>query len=461
MNFLFLSIEDLNDFIEPLGGHPEVRTPNIARLAARSAVFERAYATAPACSPARAAALFGQAPWRTGIYANGHDWRMVHKTGQRLSIVGHMRDAGFATIGAGKIFHLAEAGIDPDEWDDYFVAGRRRHPPTSALARAGEFGPNMDYGPAESDEPQYDELNAERIVAEMTRGADGRFWALGLFRPHLPCIVPQRFFDLYPEEVALPPGMPGPFDMEDERELASVPAEARRFIIRPIGQKIHRGRDYNAFLRAYLASISYADWLVGRLLDRLEDQGLMDSTTIVLWSDHGYQVGEKLAFTKFTLWERALRIPMMVAGPGIVPRRLGQPATNMDLFPTLLALAGARPKQETDGRDLSALLAGGPEDGDAAACAVWGLFPPPKGKDLLAVTARTRRHRFTRYWKGGEELYDHDADPFERRNLLAAPLLGRVARAGLRARLAATLPAPLAKPLPLKSREERLAMAED
>ncbi len=458
MNFLFLSIEDLNDFIEPLGGHPEVRTPNIARLAARSAVFERAYATAPACSPARAAALFGQAPWRTGIYANGHDWRMVHKTGRRLSIVGHMRDAGFATIGAGKIFHLAENGIDPDDWDEYFVEGRRRHPPTSVIARAGEFGPNMDYGPAESDEPQYDELNADRIVSQMTRGADGRFWALGLFRPHLPCIVPQRFFDLYPEEVALPPGMPGPFDMENERELAAVPPEARRFIIRPIGQKIHRARDYNAFLRAYLASISYADWLLGRVLDRLEDQGLLDSTIIVLWSDHGYQVGEKLAFTKFTLWERALRIPMMVAGPGIVPRRIGQPVTNMDLFPTLIALAGAKPKQATDGRDLSALLAGGPEDGEAAALAVWGLFPPPRARDLLAVTARTRRHRFTRYWNGGEELYDHESDPFERKNLAKASPLMRFARSGLRARLAERLPAPLAKPLPLKTREERLAM---
>lgn len=444
MNVLFLSIEDLNDFIEPLGGHPQAITPNLTRLARRAAVFEHAYAPAPACAPARAAVLFGQAPWRTGLYVNAHDWPMAHEAGRRLSLVGRMRDAGFATIGAGKVFHWADKGIDPEDWDEYHVTPKESFPPVSAIVRGGDLGRGSDFGPVDVDEALYDERNTDHICAAMTRGAERRFWALGLFRPHLPFIVPRRFFDLYPERVDPPPGLPQGFDPDDEGALKGLPEEAKSFIPRRLGRGLARYQEYNAFLRAYLASVSYADHLLGRVLDRMEDQGLFESTLVILWSDHGWQFGEKLCFKKFTLWERALRVPLMIAGPGVPARRIAAPVSTLDIFPTLMARAGGGAAQPLDGRDLSPLLAG--EEGRGAAISVWGHMERDGQPARLAATARTATHRYTRYWNGGEELYDHRADPFERRNLLAGR--GRW-RARLRARaLRPLLPARMAPPVP-------------
>ncbi len=419
MNILFVSIEDLNDWIEPLGGHPQVKTPNLNRLAARGMVFDNAYATVPACSPSRTATLFGQAPWHSGVYTNDETWDMAYPAGRRLSLVGAVRNAGWRTTGAGKIFHKDVRGIDPDDWDTYHTdVSHQDYPAISATISKGDLHRLSDFGPVPDDSGCFDARNTDWMCREIYPDTDRQFWGFGLYRPHLPFIVPQAFFDIYPATVAVPPGLKGvSFDPDDRTEVDGLPPESARFANRRIGRKLHRNGEYNAFLRAYLASVSYADALLGRLLDRLDATRQTDNTLIVLWSDHGWQFGEKLAFRKFTLWERALRVPLIVAGPGVVQGRWTRPVSLLDLYPTIMTQTGARPPHALDGIDLLAILRGETPDRADAAMAVWGKFADdPDGQ--MAFTLRTPEHRYTIYWDGGEELYDSRADPFEHQNLM-------------------------------------------
>ncbi len=454
-NILFLSIEDLNDWIAPLGGHPDAVTPNLTRLAARTMVFDHAYAAAPACSPSRTSTLYGQQPWETGIYGNFHKPDHLYPRGMRLSLVGVLRDAGFDTIGAGKVFHVFPKQFDHDEWSEWNPDAPDDFPPISATAKSGDPGANGDFGPDDADRPQYDERNTDWIVARMRPGAEGQFWALGIYRPHLPFIVPRKYFDMLPERVADPPGLGmNAFDPDNEARLAGLPRPARRLIRMNagLGQTLHRHGEYHAFLRAYLASIAYADALLGRVLDRMDETGLWDNTMVVLWSDHGWQLGEKLAFRKFTLWERALRVPLFIGGPGIAPGRIAEPVGLIDLAPTVLSLAGTPVPGRFSGQDLGPALAGSPERLRGHALSVWGAEldrPAPK----LAFSVRTRDHRFIRYWTGAEELYDHSNDPFEHHNLLHDPdPAGRARLKPVIDRLNGLLPGETAAPIRTRPR---------
>jgi arylsulfatase A-like enzyme len=373
MNILFVSIEDLNDWIEPLGGHPQVKTPNLNRLAARGMVFDNASAVAPACSPSRTATLFGQAPWRSGVYTNDETWDMAYPHAQRLSLVGAIRSAGWKTIGAGKVFHKDIRGFDPDDWDQYNTnVGHLNYPPISATVKKGDLRRLSDFGPVQGSKGCFDAQNTNWMCRKIRPGDDGQFWGFGLYRPHLPFIVPQQYFDLYPETVGVPPGLKGvDFDPDDRDEV----------------------------------------------LDRLDETGQTDNTLIVLWSDHGWQFGEKLAFRKFTLWERALRVPLIVAGPGVAVGRWSRPVSLLDIYPTLMAQTGVSAPHDLDGTDLSPILRGETPEGSDGAMAVWGQFEDD-ADGLMAFTLRTPDHRYTIYWDGGEELYDSRADPFEHDNLM-------------------------------------------
>ncbi len=421
MNILFASIEDLNDWIEPLGGHPQVITPNLKRLAERAMLFENAYAPVPACSPSRTATLFGQSPWETGLYSNDETWRDGYPAGKRLSIPGVMRDAGYETIGAGKIFHKDVRGYDPEDWDEYHRGiHHKKYDVISQSVGTGELGRLSDFGPVPDATGCFDAANTDWICERINKGDDKKFWGFGLYRPHLPFIVPQKYFDLYPEVVDVPPGLTGKkFRPGNKAALEGLPPESAVFANRRIGWILKKFGEYNDFVRAYLASVSYADALLGRVLDRLEETGQMDNTLIVLWSDHGWQFGEKLAFRKFTLWERALRVPLMFAGPSIEAGRSNTPVSLIDIFPTLLARAGGAPKHKLSGVDLSPILTGQGDIDRNHVVSVWGNWPND-GSEQLAFTLRSRAHRYTVYWKGGEELYDSEADPFERANLLAS-----------------------------------------
>lgn len=423
-NLLFVSIEDLNDFIEPLGGHPQVRTPNINRLVGRGHLFRHAYTTAPACSPARAAVMFGVPPWESGVYSNAHQWFNAFDPDTAVSLFGALRQNGFQTWGTGKMFY---GGYIAREWDGYHREPNDPYPRMSALQKAYDVKAEMmDYGSSPQEGPLYDERNAGDIIARMTRGAEGQVWSVGIYRPHLPFIAPQRFFDLYPDHVQPVPGLKsGIFDPDNASETEGIAREARNKIVRNVafGRKLHGLQDYSAFLRAYLASVSYADHVLGLLLDRLEEQGLRDSTHVVLWSDHGYHFGEKNKFHKFSLWERSLRIPLVFAGPGIAAGVSDEPVSNIDIGPTVLDLLDcARTGNFASGHSLRPVLCGAPGPTRAPVVSAYGfdVRKPDTDKTVfrLAWSVRNSRYRLIRYWGSGLELYDHTADPHEWVNLI-------------------------------------------
>lgn len=422
-NFLFFSIEDLNDWIEPLGGHPDTKTPNLNRLAARAMVFESAYAAAPACSPSRTATLFGQNPWETGVYANNHKWHDYYTSGGRQSLVGRFRDAGYETRGAGKVFHVAAEHFDYGDWTEFNLLPIGGFPRLSKLQRAKSIGRNTDFGPTDDDLQQFDDLNTDWMIRQMHAGSTGQFWALGLYRPHLPFIVPQRYFDLFKGKIANPPGLGmNRYDPSNLSTQAPLPKAGRAIADdgKFLRRLLDKHNEYENFMRAYLASIAYADALLGKVLDHLDATNLWDSTTVVLWSDHGWQFGEKLAFRKFSLWERALRVPLMFAGPDITAGRSSEPVSLIDIAPTLFSRAGLPRPVQFSGQDLSPILQDTPQPMRGTAVASWGRKFTTDSPQM-AFSVRSRTHRYIFYWDGGEELYDHRYDPYEHVNLMLDP----------------------------------------
>ncbi len=413
-NILLFSIEDLNDWIEPLGGHPQAVTPNLSRLAKRGINYTQAFTTSPACAPARTAALFGQGPWRTGVYGNDQSWAMQYPPGARRSIVGQARAAGWTTVGAGKVFHLGRSGLDMEDWDAFHHLPGERFTPRSTAAKRGHLKGNADFGPVPDDVVLHDELHASWMMDNMEAGAEQQFWALGTFRPHLPFIVPQRYFDMIKTPVSQPPSFGNrAYDPEDHTDLQGLSPFARKISRRWTGRVLQKTGEYEAYLHAYLASVAFADHQLGRLLDHLEATGLSDTTLILLWSDHGWQFGEKLAFRKFTPWERSLRVPFMMAGPGIAPGQSNTPISLLDLYPTLLDLIGRPPPHVLDGQSLWTTASRGPAI--SVHCTDSSGAP---GGDLMSVSLRNKTHRLILYHTGLGELYDHRTDPFEHRNLL-------------------------------------------
>ncbi|MEM9716064.1 MAG: sulfatase-like hydrolase/transferase [Pseudomonadota bacterium] len=441
-NILFLSVEDLNDYITPLGGHPDAVTPNLQRLADRGALFTNAMSTSPACSPARTATMFGQAPWRTGIYFNEHKHWHFYPKASALSLPGYLKSLGWKTYGTGKIFHGRYDCLDMADWSDYFYKPQDKLPAYSKVLKSGMVKPMMDFGAAPRGEPLWDDFNFDFIQSKITPEARGCFWAYGVYRPHLPFIAPEEYFDLIPEQPSNPPGLyPNAYGDHDPT-YERLPEAARMLLWRSAfnGRKMKRTGEYYPYLRAYLASSAYADALIGKVLDRLEETGQADKTLIVLWSDHGQQFGEKTGFRKFTLTERSLRVPIMISGPGISPSKVGDAVSLLDIYPTLLSYLGLDAPHHLDGQDLTPLISGDQNSLRGHAVSVWGV---EEGMDFNpALTVRTKTHRYCFYWNGEEELYDHRTDPFEHHNLAAG-----ADQASLIEELAGRLPNDMAPPI--------------
>ncbi|MEO0343283.1 MAG: sulfatase-like hydrolase/transferase [Pseudomonadota bacterium] len=416
-NILFLSVEDLNDFVTPLGGHPDAVTPNIQRLADRGVLFTNAMSTSPACSPARTAALFGQAPWRTGIYFNAN--KHWHKYGRNTarSLPGYLRKNGWKTYGAGKIFHGPYDQLDMTDWTQFDYTKEK---PVGAISKAAQQGlitKNMDFGPLPRGTRIWDDERLDFTLGKITSNATGCFWSFGVYRPHLPFVVAEEYFDPIPEDPQNPPGMVvAKYGDTDPSNIAlhDAPKELmRRSAFN--GKKLLQTGEFKAYLRAYLASCFYADTLIGRVLDHLDATGQAERTLIVLWSDHGQQFGEKGGLRKFTLSERSLRIPMIFSGPGIQPSRVKEPVSLLDMYPTVMSVLGLEAPDAMDGSDLSGLIYGLSDLPRDHVLSIWGR---EDGADFSpALSVRTKDHRYSFYWNGDEELYNHTRDPYELKNL--------------------------------------------
>ncbi|MCK6503708.1 sulfatase [Myxococcota bacterium] len=434
-NVLFISIDDLNDWGGVLGGHPQAKTPFLDRLASRGVSFTNAHCPAPVCNPSRVAVLTGKRPSTSGVYDNHQALRRAMP--DVATLPQHLRTHGYTVMGAGKVFHAG----DPQSWDDYdpkdgcgrppdagSASPRQKDKPANGIAGSGSF----DWGPgrSENDGKYSDDRVADQVIKWLKKDHDQPFFiAAGLFRPHLPWYVPQAYFDMYPlDRVVLP--VVKPDDLDD------VPEAGRRLARIADHERITKAGKWAHAVQAYLASLTFADAQLGRILDAVVDSDRSKDTIIVVWSDHGWSLGEKQHWKKFALWEECTRVPLVFKVPGLTEKgtTCGRPVGLIDLYPTLLDLCGVPQRANLDGQSLVPLLTDPGAAWERPALTTHGA-----GNHAL----RSERWRYIRYADGSEELYDHDADPNEWTNLAQD---GRHAAA--KAALAAWLPSSDAAPAP-------------
>lgn len=400
-NVLFIAVDDLNHWVGHLGRNKQTKTPNIDRLASRGVTFTHAYCAAPVCNPSRAAVMSGMRPSTTGVYNNGQDWRPVVSPDKCLTTA--FRQAGYFVCGSGKIYH--EAYARRTEWDDYLRGGGGGPTPQGDRGVGGiKFAP-LDC----ADEDLGDWRIVNYGIEQLQKKHDRPFFlAVGLHKPHMPWFVPRKYYDMHPlDKIELPPHREG--DLQD-LPVAGVKMAA------PQGdhaEMLKSGR-WKEAVQGYLAAISYADALIGRLLDAFDKSAYSQNTIIVFWGDHGWHLGEKEHWRKFALWEEATRAPFIWVVPGVTkPGGVCEHTVDfMSIFPTLTDLAGIQTPSHVEGKSIRALL-----DNPSAP---WSQ-PALTTHGLNNHAVRSAGWRYIRYADGGEELYDEAADPFEWKNLAGKP----------------------------------------
>lgn len=419
-NVLFIAVDDLNDWIGCLGGHPQSRTPNMDRLAASGVLFTNAHCAAPACNPSRTAIMTGIAPNVSGLYENGQKMREILPEAQLLPK--YFSEHGYWSAGSGKLLHYF---IDAHSWDQYYPAKETEDPfprtlyPKQRPVSLPRGGPwqyvETDWGGLDATDEEFggDWLVSKWISEQLSRPHDRPFFlACGIYRPHEPWFVPQKYFDQFPlEQIQLPRGY-------REDDLNDLPPAGKRRGPNRYFAHIQKHGQWKAAIQGYLASISFADAMVGRVLAALEQGPHRDNTIVVLWSDHGWHLGEKQHWQKYTAWRVCSRVPLIVRVPAGTPGLPGgtQPATVcskpvnlLSLFPTLTQLAGLPPKSDNDGVSLVPLL----QDAQSN-------WPHPSVTYLSepgSFGLSAQRWRWIRYANGDEELYDIENDPYEWNNL--------------------------------------------
>jgi choline-sulfatase len=445
-NIIFIAVDDLNDWVSPLGGHAQSRTPNIDRLAAKGTLFANAHTQAPICGPSRASLLTGMRPSTTGLYGQKPSLRAAQTTRSVTTIFQYFADNGYHTLGSGKIFHYLSKEQQRAEFE---TVGPNLEiiPRTEKIVKSEGLSPfsDIDWGTDEvagsfESDRAIGAWGASQI-ANLSANADGRpfIMALGFYLPHIPIYVPKKYFDLIvaEENIKLPPVQDN--DLDDVPQIALrlhqwkpnlpglSPVEPNLSWLRQHGQ-------WRSLVRAYLAAIQSSDEQVGVVLSALERSEFADNTIVVLWSDHGWHLGEKGLVGKSTLWERSTRVPLIFAGPGIKAGSVVQsPAELLDIYPTLADLAGLDRPSFLEGLSLRPQLknAKAARKRPAITSYHYGNF-----------AVRDARWRYIRYVDGSEELYDHNTDPGELQNLACRRDLVRVKR-----RLAAFLTADAALPV--------------
>lgn len=407
-NVLFIAVDDLNHWVGYTGRNPQVKTPNIDRLSKMGVSFTNAHTIVPSCNPSRAALMSGMRPSTTGCYSNYHQpFTNYFEEGQGLE--SHFHDNGYKTIGKGKIYHGARRnGGYKSGWDEY--------PPLATHIDGNAEGNGFltDVETLLEDDDIGDWETASFCIEKLQEDHDKPFFlACGIYKPHLAWAVPQKYYDMFPlEEIELPPYL--------DNDLEDVPERAKT--LRKYGndhKKIMAADRWKKSIQAYLASIAYADMNVGRVLDALENSKYKDNTIIVLWGDHGWSLGEKDTWRKFTLWEEATRSPLIWVAPGITQagKKCDKPVDFLTVYPTLCELAGLPIPDHVEGKSLVSLLKDPNEEWNEVAITTYGY---------MNHAVRTDRWRYIQYDDGSEELYDHSKDEYEWHNLASDPAYKKV-----------------------------------
>ncbi len=413
-NVLMIAIDDLNDWIEPLGGHPQTKTPNLNRLAKMGTCFSNAHCQAPICNPSRISLLIGKLPSSTGIYYLGPRLRQCETTKTAITLPQHFQRHGYKTLAAGKIFHGGGKG----EFETYAGSFGGFGPRPRKPINGGQTHPLWDWG----EFPRSTEQMPDKKIADWTIKQLGEkheqpfFLACGFYRPHVPLFVPPKWFKPFPlEKVKLPPSLETDF-----KDIPSYANDLSWSAVAPRHQWMVDNQQWTRATQAYLASIHFVDAQVGRILDALEASPHRDNTLIVLWSDHGFHVGSKERWGKRSLWEDSTRVVMMMAGKGIKPgQTCGQPVGLIDIYPTLIDLCGLRQRTGLEGHSLRPLLEHANASWDWPAITTFG-------KNNHSV--RGKQFRYTIYADGSEELYNLFEDREEFSNLAGDPNFNPVKR---------------------------------
>jgi len=438
-NVLFIVSDDLNNFLGCYGD-PRARTPNLDKLAARGVRFERAYCAFPLCGPSRNSLLTGLYPNSTGILANQQIFRQTIPS--HTSLPQAFRNAGYFAVRIGKLYHYnvpksigTNGHDDPGSWEmELNPAGVDRLEEEDKIFSLlpGQFGGTLSwYASPRNDAHHTDGMmaeNAEWVLERCAKRKDRPFFlAVGFFRPHTPYVAPAKpYFDWYPEKAM--PVVQGV--KEDQADLPAAALGSYKLEQDKLTDDLRR-----RCVQAYYASISFMDAQVGRVVNALERRGLADNTIIVFTSDHGYHMGEHGLWQKMSLFEESARVPLLLVAPGATKGGVAKaPVSQVDLYPTLAALCGVKTPGNLQGQSLVPLLkdpstvgrgwaltqvmrGGGPQR--ASVTTNIGA----DGPRFFGYTLRTPRWRYTEWDEGkkGRELYDHEADPRELKNLISEP----------------------------------------
>ena len=441
-NVLFISLDDMNDWIGCYGGHPDAKTPNIDRLARRGVLFTNAHCVSPICGPSRAAVLTGMRPETTGVYHNRGKY--INYVPNAVTFPEHFRANGYLAMAAGKVNHdlgtpdprlWNKNGPDCGELGTPFI-GNELHtlkpgqtrvinrgrlkitlPANGGLSRIDR--PNnkwnsYDWAPLDCPETDFpDRKIADWGVGQLKmRHKKPLLLALGFYKPHQPFFAPRKYFNMYDaSKVRLPKTTAG--------DLSDVPTAGRYLATKPWTSGTHKTvTKYGAWrnaVHAYLATVSFVDALVGRVIDGLDKSPHADNTWIILWSDHGWSLGEKQHWGKHVPWTECVRVPLIIVPPrGSQPRgfkagtRCKALVSLLDLYPTLVEVCGLPRRKELEGRSLRSLVRNPNSRWDDAVVSTIG-----RGTHSVA----TARWRYIRYFDGSEELYDLRGDPEEWTNV--------------------------------------------
>lgn len=415
-NVLFIAVDDLNNMIGPIDNFSNVKTPNFNRLANMGVTFTNAHVQAPLCGPSRASIMTGLRPSTTGMYGMTPD-NLIRRpdnpaTKDITFLPEYFKNNGYHTMGIGKLFHVHAAdnvfhesggrvrGFGPYPKKRFVWNGRGK-------GIKGVHGKtNTDWGAfPESDTLMPDHASANWAIERLERAYKTPFFlGLGFLRVHVPLYVPQKWFDLYPlDKIETPP-----YKSDDLNDIPNVGMQINDLPMMPSTEWAKESGEWKKIVQAYLACVSYIDYELGRVLDALENSEHVDNTVIVLWSDHGYRLGEKGTFAKHALWETATKAPLFFAGPNLPKgKKVDTPVEMLSIYPTLLELSGLPAYSRNEGKSLVDMMQANKEIKESYALTTFGMNNHAIKKDGF---------RFIQYEDGTQEFYDHKVDPNEWNN---------------------------------------------
>ena len=446
-NVIFFAVDDLCDWVGAMG-HTQAKTPNMDALAKRGVSFNNAHCPGVFCAPSRSAIFTGRFASTTGCYRTEI---YFHNHPELRPLQVSFAKAGYATYGAGKLFHHATGYIDHRGWTKFFLrneAAKREGWPLDSWGKDTPLPdpfPNSIYNrgrqitggmflewaaiPNEREKDMADTKRVNWACDILKQKHDVPFFlAVGLYAPHFPNYVPKKYFDLYGGmDIKLPP-----VQKDDLKDLSPT---GRKWALEAATAGSHattvKHDQWQAAVKGYLACVTFVDAQVGRLLAQLEARGQVKNTWVILWSDHGWHLGEKQHWGKWTGWQRSTRVPLVVVPPAgskdkyALGAECDNPVGLIDLYPTLLDICNLPKVSRLDGVSLRSMLE---KPGMASDRLVVTTFD--KGNHALSGT----RWRYIRYQDGSEELYNRKDDPNEWVNLAS-----RKEHASVRERLSKAL----------------------